>query len=80
MLYDFYSPEMLSSGSPLISTEAPLACFNNPAAGGFLQRNTAALNYTALHGSGSDEGWGNIVNAGLSIPSDIGVYSASVLF
>ena len=80
MLYDFYSPESLASGSPLISTEAPLACFNNPAAGGFLQRNTAALNYTALHGSASDEGWGNVVNAGLSIPSDIGVYSASVLF
>ncbi len=80
MLYDFYSPEMISSGSPLVSSEAPLSCFVNPASGGFLQRTTAALNYTALHGSGSDEGWGNAVNAGLSIPTDIGVYTASVFF
>ncbi len=80
MLYDFYSPEMLSAGSSLVSSEAPLACFNNPASGGFLQRTTAALNYTALHGTDTDEGWGNIVNAGLSLPSDFGVYSASVLF
>ena len=80
LLYDFYSPELLSSGSPLISTEAPLSSFNNPASGGFLQRVTAALNYTALHGTGSDEGWGNVINAGLSIPSDIGVYTAAVLF
>ena len=80
LMYDLYSPELFSSGSPLTSAAAPLSSFNNPAAGGFLQRVTAAFNYTALNGSGLDEGWGNIINGGLAVPSDIGVYSASVLF
>ncbi len=80
LLYDFFSPELLSSASPLVSTEAPLSCFNNPAAGGFLQRVTAALNYTGLNGKNNDEEWGNVINGGLSVPGRAGVFSASAMF
>jgi outer membrane protein OmpA-like peptidoglycan-associated protein/flagellar hook assembly protein FlgD len=72
---ELYSPYFLGLGPQTTSLEAPLATELNPAAAALEQRIRLELNYTTLIGSALNPGWGNALNAGLSLPTNAGVFS-----
>jgi len=72
---ELYSPYFLGLGPQTTSLEAPLATALNPSAAALEQRIRLELNYTALVGSDTNEGWGNALNAGLTLPTNAGVFS-----
>ncbi len=79
-IWDLYSPFFLSRGAGTASLDSPQADVLNPAAGGGRQHLTLDLSYISLMGLGDESDFGHVVNAGASIPSAIGVFSASGRF
>ena len=71
------SPGVLGGGESVSSVESPYADILNPAASGGTQRTTLDLNYIALPGIGDETAWGNVLNAGITLPSPAGVFTAS---
>ncbi len=72
-----YSPATLASGGVTTAVPSPYADILNPAASGGSQRGVFDLNYIGLAGLGSAPGWGNVVNAGMTVPTPFGVFSGS---
>ena len=79
-IYRFYSPRFLAEGPSSVSLLSPQADAVNPAASGEQQRMTFDLSYLALADFAGGGAYGQIVNAGISMPSRIGVTSASLHF
>ena len=75
-----YSPAFLSGGTASVNTESPMADSLNPAVSGNKQRTILDFNYIALAGLGTEPGWGNIVNSGITLPSKYGVFSGNLHF
>ncbi len=72
---ELYSPYFLGLGPHTSLLDAPLATELNPAAAGLEQRIRLELNYLALMGSTANPGWGNALNLGLTLPTNVGVFS-----
>ncbi len=77
-LLDLYSPLILAGGASAASIASPEASVLNPAASGPEQRLTIEGSYIGLAGLGSASGWGNVANAGITVPAPFGVISGSV--
>ena len=78
VLTDLYSPLFLAGGSSSVADSSPAADILNPAASGAKQRLTFDLNGTALFGTTSpDKGFGIALNAGVTWPTRVGVFSGS---
>ncbi len=77
---ELYSPYFLGLGPQTTSLEAPIATVLNPAAAALEQRIRLELNYITLIGSAANPGWGNIFNAGLTLPTNAGVFSFAGYF
>jgi flagellar hook assembly protein FlgD/outer membrane protein OmpA-like peptidoglycan-associated protein len=76
-LLDLYSPAFLGQGANVASIDSPQADAINPAASGGAKRITADLSYIGLPGLGASSGWGNALNAGITYPTPIGVFTGS---
>ncbi len=74
---ELHSPTTLALGPNSASTESPFADIINPSASGAKQRVHLDLNYIALAGLGEEEGYGNAINLGITIPTKIGVFTGS---
>ncbi len=72
---DLFSPQFLAGGGGTATINSPQGTVLNPAASGGTQRVTLDLSYIPLIGLGSETGWGNFVNAGVTLPSRVGVFS-----
>ncbi len=75
--YELLSPVFLGGADVSTSTESPIAEILNPAVSGLKQRSTVDLSYLGLLGPADDPGYGNIINAGLAVPSAVGVFSGN---
>ena len=81
---DFASPltlggGALAAGGPL-GAVLPAELLVNPALAAGEQRYLIDLSYAGLYGAGDDEGYGNIANLGLVIPTAFAVFSGSLNF
>jgi flagellar hook assembly protein FlgD len=76
-VFGLLSPSSLSLGPNASSVASPLADAVNPAASGGTQRITADLNYLALIGLGGSAGWGSVLNGGVTVPTNFGVFTGS---
>ena len=74
------SPYLLAGGSWAASTESPVSDYLNPAASAGQQRVVLDASYAAIVGMDAQEGWGDAVNLGLTIPKPYGVWTASAQF
>ncbi|MBN1525206.1 MAG: OmpA family protein [Spirochaetales bacterium] len=72
---ELYSPFFFGLGPQTSSMEAPVATAYNPAAAALEQRIRLDLNYLALIGSDANTGGGSVINAGVSLPTNFGVFS-----
>ncbi len=79
-ILDMYSPYFMGAGANSSLLVSPASDALNPAASGMKQRTTIDLSYLSLVGLGSESGWGNIVNTGLTLPTKYGVFSGSARF
>ena len=77
---DFLSPVSFSTGSNSVFAESPPSAVLNPAIPGGLQTTTLDFNYLSLAGLGEQRGFGHALNAGISIPTRVGVFSGSGRF
>ncbi|MBN1409622.1 MAG: gliding motility-associated C-terminal domain-containing protein, partial [Spirochaetales bacterium] len=72
---ELYTPLFLGSGINAASIESPMADILNPAASGGNQRITLDLNYLYLAGFGIEPGNGFALNAGITLPTNMGVFT-----
>lgn len=73
---ELYSPYFFGVGPQSASLEAPAATIFNPAAAALEQRTRLSLGYIALIGNETlNPGSGNSINLGISLPSNVGVFS-----
>ncbi len=77
---DFYSPQFLMGAGGSAAYDSPQGTVLNPAVSGGKQRITLDLSYMTLLGLGIETGWGHFVNAGITLPSQVGVFSATARF
>ncbi len=77
---DFYSPQFLMGAGGTATYDSPQGTVLNPAVSGGKQRVTLDLSYIALVGLGIEPGLGNFINAGITLPSRIGVFSLTGRF
>jgi flagellar hook assembly protein FlgD/outer membrane protein OmpA-like peptidoglycan-associated protein len=77
LYFDLFSPVLLSTGDNSDSFESPMAEGLNPAAAALKQRVAVDLSYMGLSGFQSQPGYGNVVNAGVTIPTAAGVFAGS---
>ncbi|MBN1837485.1 MAG: OmpA family protein [Spirochaetales bacterium] len=82
ILQDLYSPIFLAGSASSVKPLSPVGDVLNPAVSGANQRLTLDASYLALFGTAApDNGWkGHIVNAGVSVPTRVGVFSGSARF
>jgi flagellar hook assembly protein FlgD/outer membrane protein OmpA-like peptidoglycan-associated protein len=78
LLPGFYSPLFSAGGASVESTESPEADAINPAASGAAQLMQFDASYGALTAFGTD--YGNIFNAGFTLPQPYGVWSGNIHF
>ena len=81
---DFASPltlggGALAAGGPL-GAVLPAELLVNPALSAGEQRYLVDISYAGLYGTGDDEGYGNIANLGLVIPTAFAVFGGSINF
>ncbi len=79
-LYELYSPTFLAGGVSSVSESSPAGDVLNPAASGAKQRLTLDFSYLSLLGPSAEQGLGHIINAGITVPTRAGVFSASGRF
>ncbi len=75
-----YSPFVMSEGINPVNMQAPSTDSINPASSGLKQRPTVDFNYIGLFGFGTESGWGNVLNAGITYPSKYGVFTTNLHF
>ncbi|HVP19371.1 MAG TPA: FlgD immunoglobulin-like domain containing protein, partial [Spirochaetia bacterium] len=79
---DFYSPQFLGGMGGTANLNSPQGTVLNPAVAGGKQRVTLDLSYLALTGVNRTPVnlGGNFINAGVTIPSNVGVFSTTGRF
>jgi flagellar hook assembly protein FlgD/outer membrane protein OmpA-like peptidoglycan-associated protein len=77
---DFYSPQFLAGMGGTANDNSPQGTVLNPAVSAGRQRVTLDLSYLALTGVSPFDWSGNFVNAGITIPSAVGVFSTTGRF
>ena len=77
---DFYSPQFLAGMGGTANNNSPEGTVLNPAVSAGKQRVTLDLSYLALTGVSPFAWSGNFVNAGITIPSAVGVFSTTGRF
>ncbi len=76
LTYRLLSPVYMGSGLQITRTDVPEGVMINPASAAGFQRVILDVNYTYMHGFGTDAtGSGNAANLAMSIPTRIGVVS-----
>ena len=79
---DFYSPQFLGGMGGTANLNSPQGTVLNPAVAGGKQRVTLDLSYLALTGVSRNPVAldGNFINVGVTIPSNVGVFSTTGRF
>jgi flagellar hook assembly protein FlgD/outer membrane protein OmpA-like peptidoglycan-associated protein len=77
LYYDLFSPTFLAGGDNSAAFESPASDVLNPALAGLKQRVTLDFSYLGIIGSDIQPGYGNAINAGITLPKPFGVFSAS---
>jgi flagellar hook assembly protein FlgD/outer membrane protein OmpA-like peptidoglycan-associated protein len=74
---DFSSAQLLAGGAGSASLDSPQGVLLNPAVSAGEQRVVLDLSWIPLLGLGAEQGWGNVFNIGVTIPTRAGVFSSS---
>lgn len=77
---DFSSAQLLAGGAGSASLDSPQGILLNPAVSAGEQRVVLDLSWIPLLGLGAEQGWGNVFNLGVTIPTRAGVFSSSGRF
>ncbi len=79
-IQDLYSPNFLAAGANSTSLVSPSGDVLNPAASGGKQNTTIDFSYISLVGLSGQQIFGHAINAGVTVPTPVGVFSGSGRF